>query len=250
MNLLDENYFNLLQLVSGLQVSRERIVTRIEENTSEGGNKEEKSQEEEKKEKKENESINIEMTEIKQREVLLSENKDSDWEKARITCERIQDIAIDIQIAMKNAGIEEQIINEYRKVIDELINHIIKEDKEKAMLKLIELYKYSNIYNEECFDNEKLFLAKKLNYSIVKSIIYLELDMKNELVNSINELEINIEEVSGKINNENIEYVNERIRNIVDTLKENINQEERENIKLKLIILIELIPIIDNSIEY
>jgi len=250
INLLDEQYFTLLQLVSGLQVSRQRIVTRIEENTSQGSEAEEKSQEEEKKETKENEANKVEMTEIEQRDILLNENTESDWNAARITCERIQDIVIDIQIAMKNSGIDEQTINQYRISIDELINYVVKADKENVMIQLLDLYNYSNMYNEKCYNNEKLYLAKKLDYSIVKSLIYLEIDDKEQFKNSINELAVNVDEINNKIDNENIQYIKERIINIVNTLKENTENEEKENIKLKLIILIEIIPIIDNSIEY
>lgn len=151
---------------------------------------------------------------------------------------------------MKNDEIDEETINKYKTSVDNLINYVVKEDKENTMIQLLDLYNYSNIYNEKCFNNENLYLAKKLDYSIVKSLIYLETNQKEEFKNSINELSINVENINNKIDNENIHYIKERIINIVNTLKENSDNEEKENIKLKLIILIETIPIIDNSIEY
>lgn len=178
----------------------------------------------------------------------MKEEVKSDWDNARLACEKIQDTISDIQISMKNGNINENTIFEYGKAVDLFINYVIMEDRKESLLQLIKLYDYSDIFNANCIKDQKVYLTKKMQYSSIISLIYLETENIEELKKNINVLVKNIEEINANIKDQNNSYTIERINNVIQTLNNNIENEDIENIRLKLVILIDLVQILENNL--
>lgn len=246
INRLDKEYFTLYEQLSGIELSKQKILTKTEENIMKQP-KEDENQDIQ-ADKSDEEDI-VEIVEIEQRDSMLEAVKEPNWKNSKELCEQLQDCIIDIQVEMGNNNVDEQIINEYKLEFDNLINGIVKQDKEKSIIALSNLFIYSEIFVERCVNIQELLLIKQTYYSSMKSLIFLELEDTQDFEQELQKLKININEINNNFNYKEIEYVKKRISSITATIDSNYKIQEKENTRLKLVMLIETIPSAESYIQ-
>lgn len=249
MDLLDVKLFATLEKVLGIHFTNYRLVTlqepisKNEESSANGQGGQEATSGEQSMNNNENQTVEI--TEIVDDNTVFEKNTEPDWERAQQYVRQVSDIFIDIQIELSKLGVSQEEISEYGEYISNIVSDISNKDKEKSIQDLERLYvKLYDIVTKMTQD-ERVITTRKLYYDLIKLLLYLE-QKDEEKFNTILEIvKEDIKEVDKAITSDNKTYIKQRINMLV----QNIDYTKYNDTKLKLIMIINSMPVLEYKTE-
>ena len=249
MDLLDVKLFATLEKVLGIQFTNYRLITLQEpvskdekSNTNGQGGQEATSGEQS---MNNNENQTVEITEIVDDNTVFEKNTEPDWERAQQYVRQVSDIFIDIQIELSKLGVSQEEINEYGEYISNIVSDLANKDKEKSIQDLEGLYKSLYDILKNITSDERVLTTRKLYYDLILLLIYLEQENEEKFNTTFELVKEDVKEVDSAITAENKTYIKQRINMLV----QNIEYEKYNDTKLKLIMIINSMPVLEYKTE-
>lgn len=251
VNILEIKYLTLYERISGIQLTRQVMSLKQEENTKpeEAGSGDKEDSKTNQENKIDNAIENsIESTRITYDNSALNETMNSDWDTSKQLCYEIENIILDILSEMKkNNDIETS--NKFEETMDNLISAVVDQDKKISTKAIADIYDYLLKFIGDNIDNKQIYNVKKLYYSSIQALIYLENGEKENYQNKILEIKNDNQTTLELQNDKNITYIVDKISTLISGLDEEYNKEQLKNIRLKLIMLIKTISNIDIYVQ-
>lgn len=245
LEIFDAKIFAVLENVLGVHFANYRLVTVAQEkpNQEEGTSSAENAQQNQSEEtaKDKNKSKTIKISELVDDNSIFEQDNKPNWENAKQYVSQASDIFVDIQIELKNQNISQEDIAKYGQYVSQLVDDVSSEDMEKTVKDIQQIYaQMYDIFTKSTTD-EKLLSIKKLYYDAIQLVIILEQDNEEEFNKQLELAKEDINNLKIYIKQDNEKYLKERI----DTLINNIDYSKKTDTRLKIVMLINCIPILE-----
>lgn len=245
LEIFDKKVFSILENVLGLRFANYRLVTVAQESTDtqqDARSKDDTQQNQNgKMSNDKNDSKTVKTTEIVDDNTIFEKNNEPNWEEAKQYVRQASDIFIDIQIELKNINIGQEEIQKYGSYISQLVYDVSNEDKEKSIKDLQNIY--ANMYDlfSKNTDDSKLLSIRKVYYDVIQLMICLEGEQEDSFNELMKQAKEDINAMNEHIKQDNEQYLKERI----DMLFENIDYSKKSDARLKIVMLVNCIPILE-----
>lgn len=251
VNILEIKYLTLYERISGIQLTRQVMSIKQEENTkpeeSGSGDKEDAKTNQENKIDNAIEN-SLESTRITYDNSALNDTIDPDWDTSKQLCYEIENIILDVLSEMKNYN-DIETSNQFEETMNDLISAVVDEDKEKSTQSIANIYNYLLKFINDNIENKQIYEVKRLYYNSIQALIYLENKEEEKYESKISEIKNDNKEVLELESDKNIAYIIDKISTLISGLDEKYNQEQLKNSRLKLIMLIKTISNIDIYVQ-
>lgn len=241
----DARIFTILESVLGVHFSNYRLVTIAQESTDdeEKNNSINNSQQNQGKETAQDKDKNntIKISEIVDDNSIFEQGNKPDWEKAKQYIRQASDIFVDIQIELQNVNVPQEEIKQYGTYISQLVHDISNEDMEKSVQDIQVIYEHLHEIFSKSTKDERILTIKKLYYDVIQLMILLEQDNEEKFNQQLQIVKEDVDNLQIHIKLDNEKYLKERI----DMLIENVDYSKRSDTRLKIVMLINCIPILE-----
>lgn len=251
VNLLEIKYLTLYERISGIQLTRQVMSVKQEENSKEeDSNSANKQDSKTNKENKIENSIenSIETTKITYDNIALNNTAQPDWENSKQLCYEIQNIMLDVLSEIRNNNDNETFLK-FEDNMDSLISAVVREDKKKSVETIANMYDFLLKFVNDNIDNKQIYEVKRLYYNCIDALIYLESNDIEKYELKIKNLKLENEVLNQLEKDKNISYIIDKIYTLISGLDEKYNKEELKNSRIKLIMLIKTMANIDAYVQ-
>ncbi len=251
VNLLEIKYLTLYERISGIQLTR--LVSAIKNKESSTVESKDSENKEESKLDQQNKIENsiensIETTKITYDNNVLGNTQESDWNTSKQICYELQNVVLDILSEMKNNNDNETAIS-FSENTDRLVSNVIKEDKEKSIENISQVYDYLLKFINDNISDKNIYQVKRLYYNSIKGLIYLESDEIEKYELTIKEIKDDSKILDELKKDENISYIIDKTNTLISSIDYKYKEDEKKNLRLKLIMLIKVVSNIDIYVQ-
>ena len=170
---------------------------------------------------KNKEEIKTNVTTVNIGSILKRDRNIIDWQFINKSLEEINNSWFVIKLDLRDAGIKDEVLNNFETNLDIVLRYSVNEDKQNTLISLANLYSLLPDY-ESAFSNsgEKIEL-KYLKSDIISSYALLDTNRWNEIYPLLNDSEVRMSKlITITNNNSNVKIIEVKLKDYIKSAKD------------------------------
>lgn len=166
-------------------------------------------------------------------EGILTGKEEIDWEILKNEVELLYSRIPTMTLDLFNLNLNQEEILGFNKELDELTTIVKQENKEKALIKLADLYRYLPVYASNCSDDTSYVKLLEIKSNIIKAYVYTNLENWDEVKNNIRRAIESYLSILNNIDEKNINYDKNKLYVILNELESSADMQNKDVFLIK-----------------